>query len=62
MAMDAMAYIQKRFFDDFDRLPKDDEYNFVTQSTMKPTQISCALGSLNQLPPDTTIEGDIRCV
>ena len=60
MAMDAMSYIQKRFFDDFERLPKDDEYNFVTQSTMKPTQISCAPGSLNQLPPDCTIEGDVR--
>lgn len=60
MAMDALSYVQKRFFDDFERLPKDDEYNFVTQSTMKPTQISCAPGSLNQLPPDCTIEGDVR--
>jgi acetylornithine deacetylase len=60
MAMDAVAYVQKRFFEDFKRLPKDDEYNFVTQSTMKPTQICCAPGSLNQLPPDCTVEGDVR--
>lgn len=60
MAMDAVAYIQKRFFEDFGRLPQEDDYNFVTQSTIKPTQISCAPGSLNQLPPDCTVEGDVR--
>jgi hypothetical protein len=26
------------------------EYNFATCSTMKPTQVECAKGSLNQLP------------
>ncbi len=60
LAMDAVAYIQRRFFQDFKRLPQEDEYNFVTQSTLKPTQISCAPGSLNQLPPDCTVEGDVR--
>lgn len=60
MAMDAISYIQKRFFEDFKRLPQEDEYNFATQSTLKATQISCAPGSLNQLPPDCTVEGDVR--
>ena len=27
---------------------------------MKPTQISCAPGGLNQIPPEATISGDIR--
>ena len=27
---------------------------------MKPTQIACAPGGLNQIPPDATISGDIR--
>lgn len=60
MAMDAVSYVQKKFFDDFERHVRDDEYNFITQSTLKPTQISCAPGSLNQLPPDCTVEGDVR--
>jgi acetylornithine deacetylase len=60
LAMDAVSYIQRRFFQDFKRLPQEDEYNFATQSTLKPTQISCAPGSLNQLPPDCTVEGDVR--
>ena len=42
--------------------PKEEEkkYNFSTPSTMKPTQIECAKGAINQLPPWTTISGDIR--
>jgi acetylornithine deacetylase len=35
-------------------------YNFHTQSTLKPTQVMCEPGSLNQLPPNCTIQGDIR--
>ena len=58
--MDAISYMQKRFYEDFKRLPQEDEYNFATQSTMKATQISCAAGSLNQLPPDCCVEGDVR--
>lgn len=32
----------------------------MQQSNMKPTQVSCTPGSLNQLPPVCTIQGDIR--
>lgn len=59
-AMDAVSYVQKRFFSEFVRHEKEELYNFTTQSTMKPTQISCTPGSLNQLPPECTVEGDIR--
>lgn len=60
LAMDAMSLIQQRFYSDFPRDPKEIEYNFITQSTLKPTQIRCTPGAINQLPPDCTIEGDIR--
>lgn len=36
------------------------KYKFATPSTMKPTQIKCSEGSINQLPPWTEIQGDIR--
>ena len=60
MATDAVSYLQKQFFSDFPRHKEEDRYNFVTCSTMKPTQIKCTPGSLNQLPPQTIVEGDIR--
>lgn len=58
--MDSINYIQSKFFKDFPRHVREDEYNYTTQSTMKPTQISTAPGSLNQLPGEVVIQGDIR--
>ena len=60
MAMDAVSHIQSKFFKEFPRHTKEDDYNYATQSTMKPTQVNCTVGSLNQIPPECTIEGDIR--
>ncbi len=60
MAMDAVSYVQKKFFNSFPRHPMEDTYSFMTQSTMKPTQISCTPGGLNQIPPECTVQGDIR--
>jgi acetylornithine deacetylase len=60
LVSEAMAEIQKRFYSDFPQHPREIPYNFSTSSTMKPTQIECAKGALNQLPPWTTISGDIR--
>jgi len=57
---DALSYIQKVFYEKFPFHPSEKVYNFLTQSTMKATQICCAAGGLNQLPPDCTIQGDIR--
>ena len=59
-AMDAVSRVQSKFFEEFPRHPQEDDYNYTTQSTMKPTQVNCTIGSLNQLPPECTIEGDIR--
>jgi acetylornithine deacetylase/succinyl-diaminopimelate desuccinylase-like protein len=58
--MDVLSEIQKRFYNDFPRTPEEDRYNYATCSTMKPCQISCTPGALNQLPPMCSIEGDIR--
>lgn len=60
MAMDALNYMQRKFYADFPRDPREDQYSFTTCSTMKPTQVSCTEGSLNQVPPVCTIQGDIR--
>lgn len=60
MAMDAVTYLQQRFFTEFPRHPREDEYKYVTQSSMKPTQMSTKPGSINQIPADCTVEGDIR--
>lgn len=60
-AMDSVAYIQKKFYADFPRDPREDDYGFATQSTFKPTQVSCSSGTLNQFPAHCTIQGDIRC-
>lgn len=59
-ANDATRYCQRRFFQDFPRHPKENEYNFTTQSTFKATQIFCSAGTLNQLPAECTVQGDIR--
>ena len=40
--------------------PSEERYHFSTPSTMKPTQVSCSEGSINQIPPWTEIQGDIR--
>jgi len=60
MATDALNFIQQKFYSEFPRHPNEDRYNFATCSTLKPTQISCSPGSLNQLPPSCTVQGDIR--
>ena len=41
-------------------MPEEKAWSFMTGSTMKPTQVKCAVGSLNQLPPWVEISGDVR--
>jgi len=60
LAEEAIKYIQARFYKEFPAHPDEKRYHFSTCSTMKPTQIKCARGSLNQIPPTTTISGDVR--
>jgi acetylornithine deacetylase len=60
LGMEVVAILQKRFYADFPRHPKEEEYNFACSSTMKPTQISVPKGGNNQIPRTCTIAGDIR--
>ena len=60
LGMAAIDRIQAKFYKEFPACQQERDYKFITSSTMKPTQISCAPGGLNQIPPDATISGDIR--
>ena len=40
--------------------PDEKHYQFATPSTLKPTQIKCSEGSINQIPAWTEIKGDVR--
>jgi len=60
LASEACAYIQHRFYEDYPPLAGEEAYQFAAGSNMKPTQIECAKGSLNQICPETTVSGDIR--
>merc|ERR1712216_828149 len=60
LGMAAIERVQEKFYATFPACEQERDYKFITSSTMKPTQISCAPGGLNQIPPDATISGDIR--
>lgn len=60
LVQDAVGEIQRRFYKDFPPHDKETLYNFASPSTLKPTQIRCAEGSLNQIPPWCEAQGDIR--
>jgi len=60
LASEAMAEVQKRFYADFPECENDRRWMFQTPSTMKPTKIRGPDNSVNQVPPWTEIEGDIR--
>jgi len=60
LANTAMAELQDRFYNEFKPVPDEKAWSFMTGSTMKPTQVKCAVGSLNQLPPWVEISGDVR--
>jgi acetylornithine deacetylase/succinyl-diaminopimelate desuccinylase-like protein len=60
LVSEALKIIQDKFYVDFPPHEEEEKYGFATPSTMKPTQVECAKGALNQLPPWTTVSGDIR--
>lgn len=60
LAMEAIGALQADFYGRFPALPEETEYNFQTSSTMKPTQVECSPGSLNQIPPWCHVAGDVR--
>lgn len=60
MAGEVVSELQERFYADFPPHADETGYMFATGSSMKPTQISCAKGSLNQINPFVEISGDVR--
>jgi acetylornithine deacetylase len=60
LAFETVSRIQDRFYQDFPPHPQEEVYKFTTCSTMKPTQMTCAKGGINQIPPSCTVSGDIR--
>jgi len=60
LANEALKIIQDRFYADFSAHPQEKAYNFSCPSTLKPTQIKCTEGGLNQIPSECWISGDIR--
>lgn len=60
LAQEAIAEIQRRFYADFPPHVEESRYRFASSSTLKPTQLSCSEGGLNQLPAWCKIQGDIR--
>lgn len=60
LANQSVAYIQKEFYKAFPLSEQDKEYLFDAGSSMKPTQIKCPAGSINQIPLTATVQGDIR--
>jgi len=56
----ALTALQSKFYEMFPPHPEEARYKFATPTTLKPTQLSSAAGSLNQIPPTASISGDIR--
>lgn len=60
LAMDAVLEMQRRFYEDFGPHPQEAKYGFATCSTMKPTQWNLPAGSMNQIPGQASVSGDVR--
>lgn len=60
LAMEVVRHVQARFYKDFPPHKEEKRYQYVTGSTLKPTQWKTPEGSLNQIPGECTVCGDIR--
>ena len=60
LAMDATTELQRRFYTRYPPHEKEAVYNFACGSTMKPTQAFNTGNSVNQVPGEVIIAGDIR--
>lgn len=56
----ACAELQRRFYAQWPAHPQEAVYGFACGSSMKPTQMSYPGGSVNQIPGEATLCGDIR--
>lgn len=53
-------HAQARFYKEFPATDQDKVYKFECSSTMKPTRFESPPGSINIIPGECTISGDIR--
>ncbi|GAM19190.1 hypothetical protein SAMD00019534_023650 [Acytostelium subglobosum LB1] len=60
LVTEALAVIQKRFYEDFKPHPEEHKYGYEVSSSMKPTLWKRIDGSYNQIPGEAVICGDIR--
>mmetsp|Transcript_21123 Transcript_21123/g.34678 ORF Transcript_21123/g.34678 Transcript_21123/m.34678 type:complete len:447 (+) Transcript_21123:1752-3092(+) len=60
LGMEALKVLQDKFYKAFPAHELEKKYKFMCPSTMKPTQMECAKGSLNQIPRQCVISGDVR--
>jgi acetylornithine deacetylase len=60
LVFEGLKIVQDRFYEDYPPCEQEAVYNFLTPSSLKPTQIECSVGSLNQIPSHCTVSGDIR--
>lgn len=60
LAMEVIRHFQDRFYQDFPPHKEEKRYQYVTGSTLKPTQWKVPEGSINQIPGECTVCGDIR--
>lgn len=60
LGVEAVRHIQERFYKDFPYTDSEMNYKFLTGSTLKPTMIKTPPGSINQIPGECVISGDIR--
>jgi len=60
LAMDAVRELQRVFYERFPAHEREKTYGFPCASSLKPTQASMPLGSVNQIPQSYVVEGDVR--
>eukprot|EP00191_Tetraselmis_sp_GSL018_P003339 CAMPEP_0177609198 /NCGR_PEP_ID=MMETSP0419_2-20121207/18933_1 /TAXON_ID=582737 /ORGANISM="Tetraselmis sp., Strain GSL018" /LENGTH=437 /DNA_ID=CAMNT_0019104051 /DNA_START=132 /DNA_END=1446 /DNA_ORIENTATION=- len=60
LAMDALAELQRRFYKEYPASDNDRLYKFACSSSMKPTRWEAPPGTINIIPGQCSISGDVR--
>jgi acetylornithine deacetylase len=60
LASAAVAHLQRRFYERFPAHEQEERYEFPAPSSMKPTRWQVPPGSVNQIPGECVVRGDIR--
>eukprot|EP01029_Cantina_marsupialis_P029754 TRINITY_DN782141_c0_g1_i1.p1 TRINITY_DN782141_c0_g1~~TRINITY_DN782141_c0_g1_i1.p1 ORF type:complete len:433 (-),score=178.73 TRINITY_DN782141_c0_g1_i1:124-1422(-) len=60
---EATKFVQGRFYENFPPHEKQESFGFEMSSSMKPTKVFMPVeGSLNQVPKEVVIQGDVRLI